>query len=115
MLEHNFFEIDEDQCKYCRSESHCGCLYNSNFLDSHSTHKYQRRYEAEKKSLDQNHNVIKDISELIGWTVTGLRRWKVGVVQYTAIQKFSVAITKHKIGYAKDEVFSSLQLPLDDL
>jgi len=114
MLEHNFFEIDEDQCKYCRSESHCGCLYNSNLADSHLTYKYQRRYEEEKKSFERYNNVIKDISEIIGWTVTGLRRWKVGVVQYTAIQKAG-AITKHKIGYAKDKVFSSLQLPSDDL
>jgi hypothetical protein len=70
----------------------------------------QRRYEAEKNALDLGHNVITHIDQLDGWRITGLRRWKEGVVQYTAFRK-TVASAEQKIGYAKDEVFAHLQIP----
>jgi hypothetical protein len=70
----------------------------------------QRRYEAERDALNREHNVIEDLSELTGWQITGLRRWKDGVVQYTAFRR-NGASAEQKMGYAKDEVFSAVQLP----
>jgi len=70
----------------------------------------RRRSEAEKNALDLGHNVITHIDQLDGWRITGLRRWKGGVVQYTAFRKTG-ASAEQKIGYAKDEVFAHLQIP----
>ena len=65
---------------------------------------------TERDALNREHNVITDIAELDGWRITGLRRWKEGVVQYTAFRKTG-ATAEQKIGYAKDEVFAHLQIP----
>ena len=70
----------------------------------------QRRYEAERNALNREHNVITSIEQLDGWRITGLRRWKDGVVQYTAFRKTGSS-AEQKIGYAKDEVFANLQIP----
>ena len=70
----------------------------------------QRRYDAEKHALDREHNVITRIEQLDGWRITGLRRWKEGVVQYAAFRKTGSS-AEQKIGYAKDEVFADLQIP----
>ena len=70
----------------------------------------QRRYEAENYALNREHNVITSIEQLDGWRITGLRRWKDGVVQYTAFRKTGSS-AEQKIGYAKDEVFANLQIP----
>jgi len=61
-------------------------------------------------ALDREHNVITRIEQLDGWRITGLRRWKEGVVQYAAFRKTGSS-AEQKIGYAKDEVFADLQIP----
>lgn len=63
-----------------------------------------------KRELDRAHNVITSLHELRGWDIVGLERWKPGVVRYTAERQLG---RKHerKMGFAKDAVFSALQLP----
>jgi len=66
--------------------------------------------EAEKKHQDLIHNVIHSIKMLSGWDIIALDRWKPGVVKYTA-ERTLHGRRERQIGYAKDEVFESLQLP----
>ena len=84
--------------------------HSSPTLGSAFERECQRRYEAERDALNRDHNVITDIVELDGWRITGLSRWKEGVVQYTAFRKTG-ATAEQVIGYAKDEVFAHLQIP----
>jgi hypothetical protein len=71
---------------------------------------YALRLEAEKKHQDFIHNVIDSIKMLAGWDIVSLDRWKHGVVKYTA-ERTLHGMRERQIGYAKDEVFESLQLP----
>lgn len=71
---------------------------------------YAQRVEAEKRHLDFVHNVITHINMLAGWEIIELLRWKPGVVKYIAERSINGG-RERQIGYAKDEVFASLQLP----
>jgi len=62
--------------------------------------------------LDRENNVITDLSQLKEWKILELTRFKPGVVQYRAMRK-SGSKMEHITGYAKDEVFKSMQLPKD--
>ncbi len=70
------------------------------------------RDAAELARLNREHNVVTDIAQLNGWTIVELIRHRPGVVKYIA-QRHAVATSGmlQIIGYAKDEVFTRLQLP----
>jgi hypothetical protein len=71
---------------------------------------YAQRVAAEKSHLDFVNNVITSINMLAGWKIIELLRWKTGVVKYIAERSLH-GRRERQIGYAKDEVFESLQLP----
>ena len=68
------------------------------------------KLELQRRQEEQDHNVIHSYHELHGWTVTGLERWKKGVVRYYAF-RMAHGRAEQKVGYAKDEVFEPVQLP----
>lgn len=75
-----------------------------------SQKEYDEWIRSEKERLDREHNVIHSLSELRGWDIIRLERWKKGVVRYHAYRAVSSG-GEFKCGFAKDEVFAALQLP----
>lgn len=67
-------------------------------------------FQRQKRELDRAHNVITHLSELQGWDIVGLERWKPGVVRYTAERQLGSG-RERKMGFAKDAVFAAVQLP----
>lgn len=67
---------------------------------------YEELFKAEQDRLNEQYNVITSLGELSGWTILELERFKPGVVRFHACMG-----NFFKIGYAKDEVFYSVQLP----
>ena len=72
--------------------------------------RYREYCEERRKAEHDAHNVIESLDQLTGYTITEIRRHKPGVVQYFAIRKTRYG-AEQIIGYAKDEVFQSVQLP----
>lgn len=83
---------------------------SADYKREESEWEYKQRIEAEKRYFDFTHNVITSINMLAGWEIIELIRWKPGVVQYIAERSLHEK-RERMIGYAKDEVFASVQLP----
>ncbi len=62
----------------------------------------QRLLEME----NARHNVIESLEALDGWKIVRLERWKPGVVRFFAERR-----NESQMGFAKDELFATLQLP----
>lgn len=73
---------------------------------------YAQRVEEERRHLDFANNVITSINMLAGWEIIELLRWKEGVVKYIAERSLH-GKWERQIGYARDEVFTRVQLPID--
>jgi len=71
---------------------------------------YAQRVAAKRRHLDFVNNVVTSINKLAGWEIVELLRWKPGVVKYIAERSLH-GKRERQIGYAKDEVFASVQLP----
>ncbi len=85
-----------------------------NYIDTITKEERDARDAAELAHLNREHNVITDLAQLNGWIVVELIRHRPGVVKYIA-QRHSVVAAVGMvqiIGYAKDEVFAAVQLPL---
>ena len=75
--------------------------------ESAFTQEMTRLYEAENR----DYTVIKDISELRGWDIMWLVRWKPGVIGFGARHIDTQAgYGIFKMGFAADSVFAHLQV-----
>jgi hypothetical protein len=79
-------------------------------MNTIQTYPLDRIKAEQQRHLDFQNNVITHITMLAGWEIIELLRWKPGVVQYIA-ERTLRGKRERQIGYAKDEVFSRLQLP----
>lgn len=68
-------------------------------------------YENEEARLNRENRVINGLDEIKGWEITDLWRWRPGIVRYAAERDCDRG-RERITGYAKDEVFDRLQIPL---
>jgi hypothetical protein len=68
---------------------------------------YEKYLKRERKRLDEEHGVIKNINELNGWTLVSLERYKPGVIRFAA-RKFKEDGIEMRRGFGSDEVFDGL-------
>lgn len=62
---------------------------------------YDRMAEDKRETEAQHHNVIEHLSDLAGWGLRSLSRWKPGVLKFIAFRKTNSAV-ELKIGYANE-------------
>lgn len=72
---------------------------------------YKQHCKTKRVDLNRAKNVIENLNELSGWEILFLERFKPGVVRYHARRQLKHGC-EFELGYAKDEVFKSVQLPL---
>ena len=83
----------------------------AHYLDTPRTERdYKAWVEHELERLDREHNVIRSMSQLIGWEFLRLERFKPNVVKFYARKPYAGGM-EFQMGYAKDELFQSWQLP----
>lgn len=83
------------------------CYNNGQPIPSSERAAIIRNAEADYlRRMDKYHGVIHSLSELKGFTVQFLMRYKPGVVRY-----FAYRGNEQRSGLVKDSVFSEVQLP----
>ncbi len=72
---------------------------------------FARCEQDERERLEREHNVIRNIFELVshGWCVVSLEPWGAKRVRYTAI-RCADGRAERKIGFAARDVFDGFQL-----
>lgn len=68
---------------------------------------YDKLMTLDEDALNRKYNVIDSLEPLSGWNILLLERWKPGVVRFHARRG-----NEFQMGFAKDEIFKVLQLPL---
>lgn len=68
------------------------------------------KMKREFEDANREHNVITSMTELLGWEIILIERWKPGVVRFYARRPGSGGM-EFQTGFADDEVFAAYQLP----
>ncbi len=66
--------------------------------------------ETQRNAKSEQHRELTHLSQLYGWEIMRLERYKPGIVRVHA-RLFGSTNAEFQLRYAKDEVFANVQLP----